>query len=166
MCLITKNKLTNSGKEEIVCYKVLEYNRIYGHYKTPYFPMVVDQDTIKGKKQLKAENYHGDKKVKLRAKLWNADEYRAKKAKVYDKNAKTAEAGFIHTFKNLEDAKAEVETWHKCGNTFKIFECVIPKNTLYVEGNYFYGSFGEVCKDLNGLKTFASTRIKFIKEVK
>lgn len=66
--------------------------------------------------------------------------------------SKTISQGFVHTFRNIEQAKKEAHSVGYCFHPYKvvIYECVIPKYTFY-----YYG----------GNEDIAARKIKYIKQI-
>lgn len=137
MCLVCKKYNYRNARRDIVCYKVMDkivgdYDNV--HYTTPYQFMRVEDDIIEGKRLFEVEG-----KCKI---MRNED--------LPDKLL--IGNGYIHTFKNLKDARMYVEFFTgRC-----IFECIIPKGVGYLSGK-------------NGLilseDSYASKSIRFIREI-
>ena len=137
MCLITKNAIPLTAKDDIVCYKVLA--KYGGAYKTPFKLMHVDDDIIEGKKNLVAEGMED-----IRG--WTVCGLR--RPSRYEING-----GFIHCYTDhesaIERADFSVPKYEPFVEMF-VFECIIPKGTTYYEGNSW-----DIC----------AKEIKFVKEV-
>lgn len=166
MCLATDLALRNSGKETITCYKVLD-KTTYLDFKTKKYVTVVrtpiqgtciDNDIVSGKKEFKAKGGNGKLTVV------EGPERNYPYSHVYE-----AHGGFIHTYAKLDDAlyvaKKRKEGLGNIPNPkVVLYECVIPKNTIYAEGK---NKRNDNLKDkMNNLDCYASRRIKFVKEIK
>ena len=69
---------------------------------------------------------------------------------IYDKRKSSLEGGFIHSFKNLKDARK----FAKWRGYVDVVKCIIPAGTYYFEGMNHDGTEG-----------YASTQIKYIKVI-
>ena len=69
---------------------------------------------------------------------------------IYDKRVFSLEGGFIHSFKNLKDARG----FAKLRNFIDVVKCIIPAGTYYFEGVNHDGTEG-----------YAATQVKYIKVV-
>ena len=165
MCLATDLALRNSGKETITCYKVLN-KTTYLDFKTKKYVTVIstpiqgtriDDDIVSGKKEFKAKG--GDGKLIV----VEGPERNSPYSHVYE-----AHGGFIHTYAKLDDARYVVRKRKmRLGNITNpkvvLYECVIPKNTIYAEGK---NKWNDDLKDkMNTLDCYASRRIKFVEEI-
>jgi len=145
MCLsrdIKENPL-KLAEEDIVCYKgvqipcekwykiktwVLRKLKRFKNYKT-YFS---DDNIVIGQVFI-AEPVHSKEELDI-----------------YNKRISYLEGGFIHSFKNLKDAR-EFAKWH---DYVDVVKCIIPAGTYYFEG-----------VNHNGTEGYASTQIKYIKVI-
>lgn len=166
MCLATDLALRNSGKETITCYKVLNKTTYLDFEAKTYVTVIntpiqgarIDNDIVSGKKEFKAKGGNGKLIVV------EGPEKNCPYSHVYE-----AHDGFIHTFAKLEDALyVAKKRKEKLGNIpnlkVVLYECVIPKNTIYAEGK---NKWNDDLKDkMNNLDCYASRRIKFVKEIK
>ena len=147
MCLYTNKNIEKSNKK-IACYKVVKYNKKEDRYFTPYRNCVIDSKVVNGEEAMEVIGDTG-----LVPSIWS--DYR-----------KVAERGFIHCFVNKQDAFSERNYWinNITNNNFevKIFECVIPEDTEYVNGFFIVTdpAFNEI-----KYKSIAARKIKFVKEI-
>lgn len=123
MCLVIGRcgKIKEST-EDITCYKILEKTK--KGFITPYRMVPVDVES----KIMRAEG-------------------EIKEYTEFDEEVKKVSKGVIHTFKNLDDAYRELEFFMATSTSeFKVYECIIPRGTLYYTGVYWeYPSYGSVC---------------------
>ena len=108
MCLIVHNKFPKIATKDIVCYKILK--------------------TVDGKLVSSVRNFPFKLNVRMRPKVI---------FKILPKmdnilGELVVEEGYFHTFVNHENAKSS-----STGYNDEVYECIIPKGTLYFEG--FYG---------------------------
>ena len=128
MCLYVQSPEPLYSKEDITCWKVLLVTE-YG-YETPFQECNVSIDIVGGERLFEADkDYHGANAV--------ADGFFE------------IGYGYIHTFGDLEVAKALVSEFGCKPFSFVIYECKIPAGTEY------YKSFA--------LNDYASKAIKFVK---
>jgi hypothetical protein len=108
--------------EDIICYKILEKTK--KGFITPYRRVPVDVES----KIMRAEG--------------EIREYTE-----FDERVKKVSKGVIHTFKNLDDAYGELKFLMSISTSeFKVYECIIPRGTLYYIGAYWkYPSYGSIC---------------------
>jgi len=64
----------------------------------------------------------------------------------------------FHSFEHLKDAIDEVDIMNKnCGGVrYRVYECVIPKDTKFLYDGYYGGSF---------IRNYASEKLKVVKRV-
>lgn len=136
MCLYTKNVLQKAEKD-IECYKVLKHyiglEYSINIFCTPWTNTFV--------------NINATFRAVGRDTLSTNDD----KTFIYSE-------GFIHIFKSIKDAIYYMEILDKSKNNsnikYEIYKCIIPKDTLYVEG-----------KTASNRDSYASKKIKFIEEI-
>ena len=136
MCLIIDDKhiVWKKAEEDITVYKTLTF--LSGKYCTPFICIPVPYNVVKGKVLFVAKTLDGNNVTKVWLK------------KVY-KNKKTVSSGLIHTFVDYDSAYASAKYW---GDS--LFECVIPKGTIYIEGTFD-----------DEEPSYASTKIRFVKKL-
>ena len=130
MCLISKDSELKVATEDIVCWKVLYYG-LHPDYETPFQHQKVPESVVCGEEPFVADE-NDSVVVGLRAD--GEFEYNA---------------GVIHTYV----LKYQANYWTYLSRN-NVFECRIPKGTLYVEG-----------VDTNGDRCFASKKIVFVQKV-
>lgn len=126
MCLITNNKI-QKAKHDMVCWKVVlkKRSRYYAPYQKFCYP----------KKQCEH--------VELKPNTIGIPGYFR------------IEEGY-HSFTNIEDVRDEL-AWHNCRSDTKVFvimECIIPKGSDYVLGDFE-----------NSNDAYVSSSIKIVKEL-
>ena len=147
MCLITKTRTPKRAKKDIICYKVLRtytYSDGTEEIDTPYQFATIPKDVINGEKPFIAKTDEGD----------TVTEKRFERCAGYYDSFSAVNGCAIHTFATKIDAQAEVGSLKTYfGAKCIIYKCIIPKDTLYYEG------------DFEGKKSFASHKIVFKKKV-
>lgn len=149
MCLIIEAKATpKRAKKDIICYKVIKrYTFSDGteNLHTPYKFAPIPKDVINGKKPFTAKTSGGatvTDKMFERCGRYFGD---------FGEVSKCA----IHTYTTETGAIADADLLKQYyGGNFIIYKCIIPKDTLYYEG------------DFEGIKSFASKKIVFKKMVR
>ena len=137
MCLYTRRKRSKIAKKDITCYKVLRKVDNFDKHVTPYIGASVNNRALKGEEYFTS---HGPK-------LINKTETRRIMYRLFPEY-KISE-GFIHTFKELDDAKDDA--FRFVGGD--VFECIIPKGTIYYSGSFLH----EEC--------YCSDKIQILKRV-
>lgn len=138
MCLYIGNNKVQTAKEDIICYKaVISSGK---SYRSPCELTFIC-------KQSKIENFIF--KDKSFFPLWVYVLF----SKIIDLRPQVSRGG-IHTFSYLQDAKI----YFVHNKNVHIFECVIPKGTKYIKGN-FTSAFAQD-------DSYASEEIQFIKRIK
>jgi hypothetical protein len=127
MCLYTKETKLKTAKEDIVCYKVLLNDFSSNVLYTPYLYKIIRWADILLHNPIKAEGW-------------------VRKRRLFQDAPISFNCGLIHTFQNIEAAKDSF--LGVIINRYKIFQCIIPKGTKYIDG-----------KDDNGRCTYASKLI-------
>lgn len=140
MCLeIKPGSCLNRAKEDVICYKVvrLEVNETIS---TPYQTALISNEVINGEKPFIAQNNRGKELTEEAFEIQYQDYCWSR---VYG-NA-------IHTFATKNGAKTEATELRAFlpGHKYRVYKCIIPKDTLYYEG------------DFEGKKSFASQKIVF-----
>lgn len=113
MCLITdEKKKFKVAKKDIVCYKAVEFVKNGNMFKTFYWFGTIPFECIDGKEPYKAKG-----SIKNGTRIVNG------KA--------SYGLGLIHTF-----AEENLEQFRRCfkQRSIRIYECVIPKGTKYIDG--------------------------------
>jgi hypothetical protein len=135
MCLICDIFLKEKSKKDITCYKIV-FSCIADESKhvTPYQLFPISNDVLDGKENFKAEG----------------------KEDIFGLSSSYVSGGFIHAFTDFSSAhvcKRELASNPRFIGRYrpKMYECVIPKGTIFVRGNY-----NEIC----------AKQIKFVKEIK
>ena len=128
MCLISKNPELKFATEDIVCWKVLYYTPRSG-YETPFQHRKVSISVVCGSEPFMANE---DVVVGLRA----------------DGDFDYSE-GVIHSYARDYNARY----WLSLSDNYHLFECRIPKGTLFAKGI-----------DTNGDLGFASKEIVFVRK--
>lgn len=124
MCLYTKETKLKTAKENIVCYKVLVSYSSSTILYTPYVFKTILWTDILLHNPIKAEG-------------------RVRKRRQFPHDPASFNGGLIHTYSTIKDAKTICD-----GPQHKIYQCIIPKGTKYIDG-----------KDDNGRCTYASKLI-------
>lgn len=122
MCLYTKTNEPKIAEQDITCYKVMMVMEtpIKDVYRTPFQDKIVSIDVINGNKPYVANCKGTAKRVVNSWKEYSIDE------------------GFIHTIRDLDDAKwlyKHINEYWVTSNTPVLFSCKIPKGTKYFEGH-------------------------------
>lgn len=142
MCLVSKKGTPIKCRVNLKCYKVFrveyglerEQDRFYGAFtkkELPKYGVITDYVySAEGNKKLYTDSYWGGYVI---------------------------DDGYIHTFRNLEDAKRGF-TYHYFNSpgAYVIYECIIPKGTEYFRGRTGY---------LHAFEGFASKKIKIGKQI-
>lgn len=129
MCLVIEvGSEIQQALEDVICYKNLQ--RVGDKLFTPYrmFPVNIESKILVSKGKIKKE-----------LSLDSSREYIGQ--------------GVIHTFAHLKDAFGDALWALHCGCKYEVYECVIPKGTLYYTGL------------TSGIPSYGSTCIKFIKKI-
>ena len=171
MCLYTYNKEPKVADHDIVCYKVLlksewiENFLFFKRRKHNYFtPVTFTRVTPKGIMYAKGDSTVlklNDEDISM---LWEVIIEKAFNEPVEEKAVYVVSSGYIHTFKNLNDAKSLIN--HSAVSPYgykeiNIIRCIIPCGTKYYEGGTEVSYLG-----ITGSKSYASKKIKFDKRVK
>jgi len=129
MCLIIKfDSVRQKASEDIICYKVVR--NIFTDFQPDY------------------RTYYQYSAIEI-GKRYNSELSKSSKMK----GCLEVEIG-LHTFVNLEDAKAfAVERMHIRKTNLNVIKCHIPKG-----GSYYEGLFDPWGKD-NGVESYASTAL-------
>lgn len=153
MCLKTRQAFPEFAEEDIVCYKVIykEINDEGIKWVSPYRDYIWFRGEI------------CDKSLKYVHTAEYAWYHRTTDNKLDFNGNREINAGFFHTFENLDDAfkmENNISGVFK-GNFPKVFKCIIPKGTKYYKG-YFnmvdpYSDCEIVCTN------FASEKLKLVK---
>ena len=137
MCLVVSENKVNKADKEIICYKIMRI-RIQEDrtviYETPLQCEVVDKKIISGKKPFIAT---------IREKQLKEKHIISKKSfcSLLEPGKREIDVGAIHSYhyekEALRDLKLFVKLWGLGKNeSYAIFKCVIPKDTLYYVGEF------------------------------
>lgn len=119
MCLVVYNKFPKIATKDIVCYKILK---------------IEDGELVSSVR-------HFPFKLNVRMRPKGMFKIQAKMNNILGQLA--VEEGYFHTYVYPYNAKADAN-W--LGNHDKVYECIIPKGTLYFEGFYgFDSSYASKC---------------------
>lgn len=123
MCLITKTIEFKIAEEDIICYKIVKITDWeLGYCVTPYIGFQLQF----------MHKYDDSEPLEFVDRAGIADDYAVRR-------------GVFHTFKNYDDALYELE--HTWTENYKVVNCIIPKGTEYLEGEFYnwdkkYASYG------------------------
>lgn len=138
MCLKTKNENPCVADTDITCYKVLVETKADGYpYMTPFMEEFVTDEIINGKLDFIGL---GTKTVLRKT----------------ESDYGVVTKGFIHTYQRIINGiEMRQSMTHIFEHDCHLFECKIPAGTEYYEGI-----------DDNGIYSFASDKIIFVKKIK
>ena len=157
MCTLTTKKRLSIAIKPVKCYKILHaYNDAFRHTPLQYTTISAECFSEK-RKERKAFEAKGD--VELLSTGTGTQRHFGKEYKY------RAEEGFIHCFKNAEDAiMAAKEYMYAPGNErAEVWEVEVPFGTKYVEGiNSWSGSANH---PLDKLPSIAAAKVMFKKRV-
>lgn len=133
--------------KEIVCYKVVRIPYQARHkFKTELLLFF-------GKFK-RYETYYRDTPITIGTTVYAEPVHTKEYLEFIEKHRDTLDAGFIHSFKNKEDAVRLVKVWR---HYTAVVKCVIPVDAYYFEGagGLFYSE-----------EHYASTALKCVKVIK
>jgi len=137
MCLYSKENKLKAADQDIVCYKLVDKMEGVG-YKSPVMGFHIPQGVINGKLPYIAEQSSKD----------NENDYTCSIGNLFQFGP-----GLIHTFKHQPK---EIRYYGEGSQVnAKLFECIIPKGTKYVEG-----------VDTSMYESYASEKIFFKRKTK
>lgn len=113
MCLYTKETKLKTANENIICYKILLNYPSSTIFYTPYLYKAIMWTDIWLQKPIKA---HGQ----------------VRKRKLHKDAPSSFNNGLIHTYQTITDAQA---SWLRLREQYKLFQCIIPKGTKYIDGH-------------------------------
>lgn len=133
MCLYSISNKAKKSKKDIVCYKILCRIKYEENFRTPFRGTKISDEIINGKIDFIADGEKNIVRDSFSFKYYVVD------------------SGFIHTYTDLEMAfivEANLQQYQSF-YYFNVFECIIPKNTEYFEGE----------------RDYASEKIKFVRQI-
>lgn len=145
MCLYTKQKKQLIAAKDIVCYKVLEYRKLFNEWGlySPYARTKFEEGGL------------------------YSDIYKVVKSYCYSSGEDMIDKGCFHSIATLKEAKIMLKYIRNVVHPYttpdyylRIYKCIIPKGSAYYIGNY------EIEPFINKrAKSYASKKIKIIKKV-